>query len=255
MADPEVDGDGSPHRDGRPGLRRPDKIEAARRRASSTARPADRPGKLDREEASCRASSPGACGSNGVENFPDPDPDGRSSDRPIGSRRPASSRPAKADLRRADRGRRRPRPTPVSRARCRQARARARGRPGRRGGRRRRRRRGRRPRPRSASAAAAPTRRRGRPAAAHRAGHPADDARHRRGDRRPRLRRRRHAGRPDRRVWSPGCRCAGDVIGRGQPIYRVDNTPVVLMYGDVAAYRTLGRATTGAGRTAARSAT
>ncbi|MBC6461962.1 peptidoglycan-binding protein [Actinomadura sp. HBU206391] len=32
----------------------------------------------------------------------------------------------------------------------------------------------------------------------------------------------------------------GDVIGRGRPIYRVDNAPVMLMYGDVAAYRTLG---------------
>jgi peptidoglycan hydrolase-like protein with peptidoglycan-binding domain len=38
---------------------------------------------------------------------------------------------------------------------------------------------------------------------------------------------------------------AGDVIGRGQPIYRVDNTPVVLMYGEVAAYRTLGLGVTG----------
>lgn len=38
---------------------------------------------------------------------------------------------------------------------------------------------------------------------------------------------------------------AGDVIGRGQPIYRVDNTPVVLMYGEVAAYRTLGPGVTG----------
>jgi peptidoglycan hydrolase-like protein with peptidoglycan-binding domain len=32
----------------------------------------------------------------------------------------------------------------------------------------------------------------------------------------------------------------GDVIVRGRSIYRVDNTPIVLMYGDVAAYRTLG---------------
>jgi multidrug efflux system membrane fusion protein len=38
---------------------------------------------------------------------------------------------------------------------------------------------------------------------------------------------------------------AGAVIGQGQPIYRVDNTPVVLMYGDVAAYRTLGPGATG----------
>ena len=37
----------------------------------------------------------------------------------------------------------------------------------------------------------------------------------------------------------------GDVIGRGQPIYRVDNAPVVLMYGDVAAYRALGPGVTG----------
>jgi membrane fusion protein, multidrug efflux system len=39
---------------------------------------------------------------------------------------------------------------------------------------------------------------------------------------------------------------AGDFIGRGQPIYRVDNAPVVLMYGDVAAYRTLEPGVTGA---------
>jgi multidrug efflux system membrane fusion protein len=38
----------------------------------------------------------------------------------------------------------------------------------------------------------------------------------------------------------------GDVVGRGRPIYRVDNAPVVLMYGDVAAYRTLGPGVTGA---------
>jgi multidrug efflux system membrane fusion protein len=38
----------------------------------------------------------------------------------------------------------------------------------------------------------------------------------------------------------------GDVINRGQSIYRVDNQPVVLMYGDVAAYRTLGTGVTGA---------
>jgi multidrug efflux system membrane fusion protein len=37
----------------------------------------------------------------------------------------------------------------------------------------------------------------------------------------------------------------GDVIGRGQPVYRVDNTPIVLMYGEVAAYRTLGPGVTG----------
>jgi membrane fusion protein, multidrug efflux system len=39
---------------------------------------------------------------------------------------------------------------------------------------------------------------------------------------------------------------AGDVIDRGRPIYRVDNQPVVLMYGAVAAYRTLGPGATGA---------
>jgi multidrug efflux system membrane fusion protein len=39
---------------------------------------------------------------------------------------------------------------------------------------------------------------------------------------------------------------AGDVIDRGQPIYRVDNTPVVLLYGHVAAYRTLGVGVVGA---------
>ncbi|MFJ8578354.1 peptidoglycan-binding protein [Micromonospora sp. NPDC093277] len=39
---------------------------------------------------------------------------------------------------------------------------------------------------------------------------------------------------------------AGDLIGRGQPIYRVDNAPVVLMYGDLAAYRGLGPGAVGA---------
>lgn len=38
---------------------------------------------------------------------------------------------------------------------------------------------------------------------------------------------------------------AGDVIGRGKPIYRVNNQPIVLMFGDVAAYRTLGPGVTG----------
>jgi membrane fusion protein, multidrug efflux system len=38
---------------------------------------------------------------------------------------------------------------------------------------------------------------------------------------------------------------AGDVIGRGQSIYRVDNTPIVMMYGEVAAYRPLGPGVTG----------
>ena len=38
---------------------------------------------------------------------------------------------------------------------------------------------------------------------------------------------------------------AGDIINRGQQIYRVDNQPVVLLYGDVAAYRTLGPGVTG----------
>src|SRR4051794_7901739 len=38
----------------------------------------------------------------------------------------------------------------------------------------------------------------------------------------------------------------GDVIGRGRPIYRVDNEPIVLMYGAVAAYRALGPGVTGA---------
>ncbi|WP_214106089.1 peptidoglycan-binding protein [Acrocarpospora catenulata] len=38
----------------------------------------------------------------------------------------------------------------------------------------------------------------------------------------------------------------GDVIRRGRPIYRVDNRPVVLMYGQVAAYRTLAPGATGA---------
>jgi len=39
---------------------------------------------------------------------------------------------------------------------------------------------------------------------------------------------------------------SGDVVRRGQPVFRVDDTPVVLMYGDVAAYRTLGPGVTGA---------
>ncbi|GII34902.1 efflux RND transporter periplasmic adaptor subunit [Planotetraspora mira] len=39
---------------------------------------------------------------------------------------------------------------------------------------------------------------------------------------------------------------AGDVVRRGRPIYRVDNRPVVLMYGAVAAYRTLAPGVTGA---------
>jgi peptidoglycan hydrolase-like protein with peptidoglycan-binding domain len=38
---------------------------------------------------------------------------------------------------------------------------------------------------------------------------------------------------------------AGEVIGRGQPVYRVDNTPIVLLYGEVAAYRRLGPGVTG----------
>jgi peptidoglycan hydrolase-like protein with peptidoglycan-binding domain len=38
----------------------------------------------------------------------------------------------------------------------------------------------------------------------------------------------------------------GDVIGRGRPIYRVDDAPVLLMYGDVAAYRPLAPGDTGA---------
>jgi membrane fusion protein, multidrug efflux system len=37
----------------------------------------------------------------------------------------------------------------------------------------------------------------------------------------------------------------GDVVTRGRSIYRVDNTPIVLMYGEVAAYRTLGPGDTG----------
>jgi membrane fusion protein, multidrug efflux system len=39
---------------------------------------------------------------------------------------------------------------------------------------------------------------------------------------------------------------AGDVIQRGQPIYRADNQPVLLLYGDIAAYRTLGPGSSGA---------
>jgi membrane fusion protein, multidrug efflux system len=38
----------------------------------------------------------------------------------------------------------------------------------------------------------------------------------------------------------------GDVIGRGRAVYRVDNSPVVLLYGKVAAYRTLRPGVTGA---------
>lgn len=39
---------------------------------------------------------------------------------------------------------------------------------------------------------------------------------------------------------------AGDVITLGQAVYRVDNAPIVLMYGDVAAYRTLAPGVIGA---------
>ncbi|GAA2374090.1 peptidoglycan-binding protein [Dactylosporangium salmoneum] len=50
--------------------------------------------------------------------------------------------------------------------------------------------------------------------------------------------------------WLPGIvtrvPAAGDVIGRGQQVYRVDDRPVLLMYGDVAAYRPLAPGTTGA---------
>jgi multidrug efflux system membrane fusion protein len=38
---------------------------------------------------------------------------------------------------------------------------------------------------------------------------------------------------------------AGDIINRGQPLYRVDNDPVVVMYGDVVAYRPLSAGTRG----------
>jgi peptidoglycan hydrolase-like protein with peptidoglycan-binding domain len=38
---------------------------------------------------------------------------------------------------------------------------------------------------------------------------------------------------------------AGDVITRGQSLYRVDNDPIVVMYGDVVAYRPLGTGTRG----------
>jgi len=38
---------------------------------------------------------------------------------------------------------------------------------------------------------------------------------------------------------------AGDVIGRGQAIYRVDDTPVLLMFGGVAAYRMIGSGVAG----------
>jgi membrane fusion protein, multidrug efflux system len=37
----------------------------------------------------------------------------------------------------------------------------------------------------------------------------------------------------------------GDVIHRGQPVYTVDNTPVILMYGNLPAYRALGTGLTG----------
>ncbi|GAA1543202.1 peptidoglycan-binding protein [Dactylosporangium maewongense] len=39
---------------------------------------------------------------------------------------------------------------------------------------------------------------------------------------------------------------AGDVIDRGQPVYRVDDAPVVLLFGEVAAYRTLAPGVVGA---------
>jgi membrane fusion protein, multidrug efflux system len=43
-------------------------------------------------------------------------------------------------------------------------------------------------------------------------------------------------------TWVP---LPGDVIGRGRPVYRVDNTPVALLYGAVAAYRDLGSGSVG----------
>jgi membrane fusion protein, multidrug efflux system len=51
------------------------------------------------------------------------------------------------------------------------------------------------------------------------------------------------AGRiPGTITWAP---LAGDIISRGRPVYRVDNTPVELMYGNLAAYRTLSSGLTG----------
>jgi peptidoglycan hydrolase-like protein with peptidoglycan-binding domain len=44
-------------------------------------------------------------------------------------------------------------------------------------------------------------------------------------------------------TWAPQ---PGDRIGRGGTVYRVDNQPVVLMYGPVAAYRSLGPGAIGA---------
>ena len=47
-------------------------------------------------------------------------------------------------------------------------------------------------------------------------------------------------------TWLPP---AGQVIGQGQVLYRVDNgSPVVLLYGGVPAWRALGEGVTGAGR-------
>jgi multidrug efflux pump subunit AcrA (membrane-fusion protein) len=37
-------------------------------------------------------------------------------------------------------------------------------------------------------------------------------------------------------TWAPA---PGDVINRGKPLYKIDNKPVILMYGDVPAYREL----------------
>ncbi|WP_433125425.1 peptidoglycan-binding protein [Micromonospora sp. CA-240977] len=42
-----------------------------------------------------------------------------------------------------------------------------------------------------------------------------------------------------------GVPLTGDVITRGQPLYRVDNRPIVVMYGDVVAYRSLRAGTRG----------